>query len=339
MILKTYIEKLLRRENLTAQEAGDAIKIILNGADKSQIAAFLMLLRAKQETADEILGILQTMRERMLPVAVNRPVLDIVGTGGDGANTINISTGAAILVASCGVTVAKHGNRAVSSICGSADVLEALGVNINMKPAKVEECIEKLGIGFCFAPNFHPAMMALKEIRHSLGIPTSFNILGPLLNPAAEYLLVGVFKEELVTVIADVVAKLNLKKSLIFHGNGLDELSCVGSVRAIEITKGEQKSYVLDPAEYGFSRCLVSDLRGGSPEENAEILLEIFKGKKGAIADTLIFNAAVALYVYKKTESINHAVKIVTKSIEAGKALKLLEDFVNFSHNKGKYNA
>jgi len=335
-MLKTYIEKLMAGKSLTEMEAQTAVNKILNGANPSQVAAFLVLLRAKKETTDEILGIVRGMRERMVTLPITTPVLDIVGTGGDGANTINVSTGAAILAASCGVKVAKHGNRSVSSQCGSADVLETLGVNINLSPEKVTKCIEEVGIGFCFAPNFHPAMKSIKEIRKSLAVPTCFNMVGPLLNPAkAAYLLIGVFNEELMHLIAKVVFELGTQRSLVFHGNGLDELSCIGSANVLEISISGIRPKVLDPEYFGFSRCEVGDLKGGSAKENAMILLDVFNGKPGAIADTLIFNAAVAIYIYGITQSIEQAIVMVKDNIKTGKVINLLNKFIHF--NQGEY--
>jgi anthranilate phosphoribosyltransferase len=335
-MLKGYIKKLINRENLTTKEAEAAIDIILSGADSHQVAAFLVLLRTKKETVDEILGVVKCMRKRMIALNTSLPVLDIVGTGGDGANTINISTGAAILAASCGVKIAKHGNRSVSSQCGSADVLEALGVNLNLSPTKIAQCIEKIGIGFCFAPNFHPAMKIIKDVRKNLGVPTCFNILGPLLNPAqAKYLLVGVFNYELMNLMAEVILNVGIKRAMVFHGNGLDELSCVGCTKVLEVTPSGIKPLILDPKVFGFAKCTVEDLRGKTAKENAEILLDVFKGKTGSIADTLVFNAAVALYTYGTVASVEQAIPRVRNSINDGKALKLLNDFVIFSQEGG----
>ncbi len=330
-MLKPYLEKLIKHEDLTAAETKAATELMLQGAESSQVAALLVLLRAKQETAEEILGIVQAMRANMISVVAKTPVLDIVGTGGDGAHTVNVSTGAAILAASCGVKIAKHGNRSVSSMCGSADVLEALGVNINMGSEQVAKCIEKVGIGFCFAPNFHPMMQALRDVRKSLGVPTCFNILGPLLNPVqAEYLLIGVFNEALVPLVADIVFKLGVKRALVFHGNGLDELSCIGPVQVTEIDATEIKSYELNPQSFGFEKCNIQDLQGGEAHENAQILLDVFNGKPGAVADTLIFNAAVAAYVYGRAQSIEQGIELVRNNIAAGKAMQLLKDFINY---------
>jgi len=336
-MLKTYIGKLLNRENLTAEETEIAIETILNGADSNQIAAFLVLLRSKRETSDEILGIVRGMQKMMVALSISLPVLDIVGTGGDGANTINISTGAAILAASCGVKIAKHGNRSVSSQCGSADILEALGVNINLPPTEIVRCIEKVGIGFCFAPNFHPAMKAIKDIRKNLMVPTCFNILGPLLNPAqAKYLLIGVFSQDLMNVMAEVILNLGVKRAMVFHGNGLDELSCVGSAKVLEVTPSGIKPLILCPEVFGFAKCNVEDLRGGTAKENAVIIRDVFKGKAGSIADTMILNAAVALYIYGITHSIEQAILQIKSSINDGKVLKLLNDFIAFGQSGGR---
>lgn len=325
-MLKPYIEKLIRRENLTSKESKKAMSIIINGANQAQIVAFLVLLRAKQETADEIFGIVNAMRKTMITVHVKNPVMDIVGTGGDGKNTANISTGASLLAASCGVRIVKHGNRSVSSRCGSADVLEMLGLNINQDEKKVAESVKKNNFGFCFAPKFHPALSQLKEIRTSLKIPTCFNILGPLLNPAhAEFLMIGVFDSTLLDLIADVLLKLKVTRALIFHGNGLDEISCIGQANAIEIFLGKKKHLIIDPKEYGFKQCDIDDLKGGTPKENARQIRNVFDGIQGPIADTIILNAAIALNIYGKSKSINNAVQIVKKNIQDRTAKHFLE--------------
>ena len=339
-MLKNNIEKLIVGKNLSREEAMQAFVEIFNDVNPYQTSAFLSLMRAKGETPEEILGVVDAMRSSMVNLDLDFPVLDIVGTGGDCVNTINISTGAGILAASCGVKVAKHGNRSVSSKCGSADVLESLGVNIQCTPQKTAKCIEEVGFGFCFAPLFHPGLAKLKEVRKGLGIPTLFNILGPLLNPAAaEYLMIGVFNEGLVDLLSNVIAinyKLStincIKKALVFHSSGLDELGCISPAAVIEVTPAGKKRCILDSSDYGFKRCKVEDLCGGTPDENANILKSVFDGKQGAVADTLIFNAAVALYVYGKSESIEQAVGAVKERIkngEAGRTLKNLVDFTN----------
>ena len=350
-MLKKYIDKLITGKNLCREEAMRAAIEIFNEVNPCQASAFLVLMRAKGETPEEILGVVDAMRTNMVKLDLDFPVLDIVGTGGDGANTINVSTAAGILAASCGVKVAKHGNRSVSSKCGSADVLEALGVNIQCGPQKTAECLGKVGFGFCFAPLFHPVLAKLRGVRKELGIPTLFNILGPLLNPAsAEYLMIGVFSEELADLLADVIAEFcnqsftminhqlstinHAKKALVFHSSGLDELSCSSPAAVIEVTPEGKKRYILDAVDYGFKRCKIEDLRGGAPEENAKILKDVFGGKQGAVADTIIFNAAVALRVYGKTKSINEAVGIVKGKIQNGEASRILKNLVDFTREQ-----
>jgi anthranilate phosphoribosyltransferase len=339
-MLKKYIEKLVAGKNLSREETMQAAVEIFNDVNPYQTSAFLSLMRAKGETPEEILGVVDAMRSSMVKLDLNFPVLDIVGTGGDCVNTINISTGAGILAASCGVKVAKHGNRSVSSKCGSADVLESLGVNIQCSPQRTIECIKKVGFGFCFAPLFHPGLAKLKEVRKRLGIPTLFNILGPLLNPAAaEYLMIGVFNEGLADLLADTINyKLPttnyIKKALVFHSAGLDELGCISPTTVIEVTPAGKKRYILDSSDYGFKRCKVEDLRGGTPDENANILKSVFDGKRGAVADTLIFNAAVALYVYGKAKSIQYAVGAIKERIKNGEASRTLKNLVAFTREE-----
>ena len=236
-MLKQAIEKLLLRESLSQEESESATREVLSSANSHQIAAFLVLMRAKGETIEELHGAILAMRSAMIRVNIATPVLDIVGTGGDGMHTLNISTASAILAASCGVKVAKHGNRSVSSLAGSADVLEALRVNIHQPPHKIAACVEELGIGFMFAPNFHPALKHIKEVRQNLGTRTLFNILGPLLSPAsAGHLMLGVFSEDLLIVVAQLLVRLNQRRSFVFHGCGLDELSCLGPAQVIEVS-------------------------------------------------------------------------------------------------------
>jgi anthranilate phosphoribosyltransferase len=336
MILKASIEKLMRGENLDGVVCQQVLNEILDpDINPLQIAAFLALLRAKKETADELAAIIKALRAKMIVVPTFSTVLDIVGTGGDGFNTINISTGSAILAASCGVKVAKHGNRSVSSLTGSADVLEALGINIQLTPNQISQCIDEVGIGFCYSPNFHPMTQALRSFRKKLNIPTTFNLLGPLLNPAnAAYLLLGVLDEALIPIMADVLIQIGSKRSIIVHGNGLDEISCVGPIKMIEV-KGDKKIVsTLDPLDFGFARCAIDDLRGGDAKINAQILLDTFKGKRGPIAETLILNAAVALYMYGTYSSIAEAISHVSDNLYSGSALTLLNNWIKFSYDE-----
>lgn len=336
MILKLSIEKLMRGEHLNSLTCQQALDEMLDPTvNPLQIAAFLVLLRAKQETADELSAIVSALRTKMIVVPTHHAVLDIVGTGGDGLNTVNISTGSALLAASCGVKVAKHGNRAVSSLTGSADVLQALGVNIQLTPDKISKSITQIGIGFCYAPNFHPMTQALRHFRKQLGVPTTFNILGPLLNPAnAAHTILGVLDEALLPIMADVLIQTGSGRSVVVHSMGLDEISCVGPTKIIEITGKEKMEYTIDPLDFGISHCDITDLQGGDAHANAALLLNAFKGKSGPIADTLILNAAVALYVYGLHPSIADAVAHARDSLYNGAVLTLLNNWIEFSHEQ-----
>jgi anthranilate phosphoribosyltransferase len=336
MILKSSIEKLMRGENLKSITCQQALNEILDPTiNPLQIAAFLVLLRAKQETAEELSAITTALRKKMIVVPTCHAVLDIVGTGGDGYNTINISTGSAMLSASCGIKVAKHGNRSVSSLTGSADVLEALGVNIQLSPDQISKSISEIGIGFCYSPNFHPITQALRQFRKELNIPTTFNILGPLLNPAnARHIMLGVLDEALLPIMANVLIQTGSDRSVIVHGMGLDEISCAGAARVIEVNGKEKIEYMIDPLEFGLARCSIEDLRGGDATLNAQILLDTFKGKRGPVADTLILNAAVALYIYGLYPSIAEALSYASDILYSGAVLTLLNNWIEFSHGQ-----
>lgn len=330
-MLKESIEKLLIRENLSQEESEGSIREVLNGANSHQTAAFLMLMRAKGETVEELHGILDAMRSAMIRVRVSSPVLDIVGTGGDGMHTLNISTASAILAASCGVKIAKHGNRSVSSLAGSADVLEALRINIHMPPHQIASSIEEIGIGFMFAPNFHPALKTLKEIRKNLGTRTLFNILGPMLSPAsAEHLMLGVFSEDLLEIVAELLSRLNQRRSFVFHGCGLDELSCVGPSKVIEVAKGEMRSFLLDPLEFGLKRCSIEELRGKDVQYNAKKIIEALEGVESAFADTIAFNAGVACYLYGIVDSIQEGIDLAKTQLKEKKALNLFNQWKSY---------
>lgn len=324
-MLKQVIEKLITREDLTSNESKLAIHEILSEANPHQVAAFLVLMRAKGETVDELQGVIEAMQHFMVSVSTAYPVLDIVGTGGDGAQTLNISTASALLAASCGVKVAKHGNRSVSSLSGSADVLEALGITMHQSPKHIERCIEEVGIGFMFAPYFHPALKHLKEVRKGLNVRTLFNIIAPLLNPAkAEHLMLGVFSEKLLDIIAALLLRLHTKRSFVFHGCNLDELSCIGSARVLEVTPEGIRSFVLDPTDFGFNKCSIEDLRGQDAQYNAKRILQVFEGKEGPFADTIVFNAGVAVYLYGMTTSIEQGIECAMTHLKEKKALELL---------------
>ena len=233
-MLTSYLQELIQQKDLSADRCQTAVQAIIAGAPAEQVAALLVLLHAKQETVDELFGIVKAMQAHMTTVPYDQPLLDIVGTGGDGANSVNISTAAALLVASLGVPVAKHGNRAVSSRCGSADLLAALDIPIHLSIEQTQDALRTNQFAFLFSPNFHPAMKAITPIRRSLSVHTTFNLIGPLLNPASPaFYLIGVYEKRLLNIFADVVQRLNIKRALIVHGNGLDEISCIGPVNAI----------------------------------------------------------------------------------------------------------
>lgn len=335
MILKKCIEKLMQKQNLTTEECHQVInEITVEDANALQIAAFLVLLRAKPETPAEIIGIVKAFREKMIHVPVNGKLIDIVGTGGDAAKTINISTGAAILAASCGAKVTRLGNRAATSQCGAADVLEQLGISLEMSGDHIAECVNQMGIGFFFYPKFNPIMLNLRSLRRQLNVPTILNLIGPLLHPAhpTNYIY-GVYEEKLMETIAEVTYLLGIEKALIVHGNGLDEISCLGPTKAIEVTKQGMKTLIIDPKQYGFNECALADIQGGAPEINAKLLLETLSGKTGAIADTLILNAAVALWVYGMYASIEEAIPPVKENLMNGNALKLLQRWIAYSND------
>ena len=255
-MLKIYIDKLLKNHDLTAAEMQSAMNKILLHPDETQIAAFLTLLKIKGESYHEIYGIVKKMQSLMIAQETQQPTLDIVGTGGDGSNTINISTASALLAATCGVMIAKHGNRSVSSLSGSADVLEALGVNINLAPHSIKQCLQKTNFSFLYAPNFHPAFSKIKSIRKKLGFPTIFNIIGPMLNPShSQFLMIGVADPKYLPVISKVVNTLEINRALIFHGSGLDEISTIGPIKMIQSNHGKEIESIFDPIDYGFQRC------------------------------------------------------------------------------------
>lgn len=296
------LNKLIRGENLSAEEMFEAVSQLVD--DPVKMAGFLILLKAKGETAGEILGLVRALRSKMKRCDAGRPVLDIVGTGGDMAGTVNISTGAALLAAKCGVPIVKHGNRAVSSQCGSADVLEALQIDIHSQE------IGKTNFSFCFAPDYHPAMKNLRPMRSALKTPTAFNLIGPLLNPAGtDHLQIGVYKPELVPLMAEVLFRLGTKRSLVYSGHGIDELSCIGATDALLVTQQGVETLRIDPVELGLPLCELKDLLGGDAKKNAEML----KNPSRAVLDTVVLNAGVALFLYGKAATIAEGVKMARR--------------------------
>ncbi|MFQ5852727.1 MAG: anthranilate phosphoribosyltransferase [Candidatus Binatia bacterium] len=332
MHIREAIANLTRGVDLAESEAVAVMnQIMTGGATPSQVASFLTALRMKGETVPEITGAARVMREKADHVTVSSSrVIDTCGTGGDEKGTFNISTSAAFVVAGAGVTVAKHGNRSVSSRSGSADVLAALGVKIEVPKGKVEECLEKVGIGFLFAPLLHQAMKYAVTPRREIGIRTIFNVLGPLTNPAmATHQLIGVYDGELTELIARVLKNLGIRRALVVHGEeGLDEISLCGPTRVSELRDNRVIMYTLSPEELGFERCPLEDLRGGSPEECAAILRRILQGEKGPKRDIVLLNSGAALYVSGVVDSISKGIRVAAESIESGRAKEKLDSLI-----------
>ncbi|MDQ2086793.1 anthranilate phosphoribosyltransferase [Herbivorax sp. ANBcel31] len=329
-MLKESILKLVEGRDLKEQEVVSSLNCIMSGnATQAQIGSFITALRIKGETIEEVTGCAKVMREKS--DRINPQVeyyIDTCGTGGDGTNTFNISTATAFVAAAGGVTVAKHGNRSVSSRSGSADVLEMLGINIDISPEKSKECIEKVGIGFMFAPHFHKSMKHAAGPRKELGIRTIFNILGPLTNPAnAKGQVLGVFDERLTEPIANVLLNLNVQRAMVIHGlDGMDEITTTDKTKVSEVRDGKVINYNIDPEEYGFKLAKKEELLGGDAKENADIILSIFKGEKGKKRDIVVLNSAAALYVGKVAKSIEEGIELAAKIIDSNKAMKKLNE-------------
>jgi anthranilate phosphoribosyltransferase len=337
-MLKPFIAKTINRTDLTDAEAEQAMTIIMTGqATQAQIGAYLVALRMKGETIDEITGSVRAMRAVAVKVPVGdrtTPVYDIVGTGGDGAHTFNISTAAAFVVAGTGRRVAKHGNRAASSQCGSADVLSALGLSLELSPEQVGQAIDEVGIGFMFAPKFHPAMKYAGGPRKEIGQRTIFNLLGPLTNPAgAEIQLTGVYSPALTEPLAHVLSNLGSRAALVIHGaGGTDELNPCGINRISHLQDGVVRTYDLDPFDFGMARATVADLRGGTPDESALMMREMFTGKlTGARREAVLLNAAGVIAA--ETGDLKSALAEAASAIDNGSALKKLNALVEFSQS------
>lgn len=328
-MIKEAINLLVQGTNLSEEEITGAMRDIMDGqATDAQIASFLTALRIKGETVEEITGAAKVMREKATKIKAPKYTVDTCGTGGDMSHTFNISTTSALVVAACGVPVAKHGNRSVSSRCGSADVLEVLGVKIDLEPKKVEECLKTTGFGFMFAPLFHPAMKYAIGPRKEMGIRTVFNILGPLTNPAeAERQVLGVFSDTLTEPIAEVLANLGTTHAFIVHGeDGLDEITNTEKTKISELKNGRTDTYFITPEDLGFTRAKRQDLLGGTAEENAKITIDILESKKGPKRDIVIMNSATALITGDRAKSFTEAVEKATHAIDSGAARKKLEE-------------
>jgi anthranilate phosphoribosyltransferase len=330
------IGKLVRGESLTEAEAAKAMDTIMAGdATAAQIAGFIIALRMKGETVEEITGLARTVREHATPMRAPDNVLDVVGTGGDGLGTFNISTLAAIVAAACGVPVAKHGNRAASSLCGSADVLEALGVKIDLGPEGVARCIDEAGIGFMFAPLFHPSFKYAGGPRRELGVRTVFNILGPLCNPAhAPYQALGVADAALADRVVEVLSRLGVKRVLVFHAtDGMDELSVSGPSRVLEVLDGKRSHYELDPTSLGLAQAEPGAVRGGTPADNAAIAREVLDGAPGPRRDVVLLNAAAALRAAGRAADWAEGLDLAAAAIDKGDAGRVLERWIGVSQS------
>lgn len=335
-MIKEAIVSLRNRENLSYETAHAVMDEIMSGeANEIQMSAYLTALAIKGETIEEISGSAAGMRAHCIKLLHDMDVLEIVGTGGDKSNSFNISTTAAIIISAGGVPVAKHGNRAASSRSGAADVLEALGVNITIPSEKSTELLNKINICFLFAQNYHIAMKYVAPVRKALGIPTIFNILGPLTNPAgASMQVMGVYEESLVEPLARVLTNLGVKSAMVVYGQDvLDEISCSAPTTVCEVRNGQYRSYTIEPEQFGFQKCGKEELVGGSPEENAAITRAILDGEKGARRNAVVMNAGAGLYVSGKAASLEEGVRLAEQLIDNGAAKARLDEFVKLSNS------
>jgi anthranilate phosphoribosyltransferase len=345
-MIRQAIARVVERQDLDEGQMIEVMSQIMSGeCTQAQIGSFITALRMKGETVEEITGAARVMRERATPIRVGRNVLDIdrddinldqetildvVGTGGDGTNTFNVSTTVAFMVSACGVKVAKHGNRSVSSACGSADVLERLGVNLDVTPEQVERCINEIGIGFLFAPALHGAMKYAIGPRREIGIRTIFNILGPLTNPAnADCQVMGVYRGDLVEKLAGVLHRLGCKHGYVVHGNdGMDEITLTGETLAAEVTPEGVRLFTIKPEAFGFTRCSMEDLRGGNALANAAIVRGILQGEQGPKREIVLLNAAYALLAAGKCATVQDGIALSSEALDSGKALQQLENLI-----------
>lgn len=338
-MIKEAIVKIVNKEDLTYDEAYAVMNEIMGGETTStQNAAFLAALStksAKAETTDEIAGCAAAMREHAVQVKTGMDVFEIVGTGGDNAQSFNISTTSALVAAAGGMKVAKHGNRAASSLCGTADCLEALGVNIDQSPDKCVELLNKVGMCFFFAQKYHTSMKYVGPIRKELGFRTVFNILGPLTNPGSPAMqLLGVYDEYLVEPLAQVLVSLGVKRGMVVYGmDRLDEISMSAPTKICEIKDGWFRTTVISPEDFGFERCTKEDLKGGTPEENTKIVRDILGGQKGNKRNAVLMNAGASLYIGGKADSMKEGIELAAEIIDSGKALETLDKLIEVSNS------
>ena len=337
-MIQSSLERLLDGHELSRAEARSAMGGIMGGeATAAQISAFLVALRIKGETADEIAGCAEAMREHVLAVRPTRDdLVDTAGTGGDGAATLNISTAAALVAAAAGAAVAKHGNRAVSSASGSADVLEALGFELELPPERIARSIDELGFGFLFAPAHHPGFKHAAPVRRELATRTVFNVLGPLTNPAgARAQIVGVYAPGLVRTIAEVLVRLGARRAFVVHGaGGIDELSPTGANLVCEVVDGSVHDRIVDPLDLGIPRCELADLRGGAPRENAEMLRAVLSGAPGPRRDAILLNAAGAIAAAGHAADLREGLLLAAEAVDSGEAADRLERLIAFSREQ-----
>lgn len=334
-MIKEAISKLINKENLTYSEAEQVMNEIMNGeTTEAQTASFLTALKMKGETTEEITACASVMRSHALRVNHENEVIDIVGTGGDGAQSINISTISSFVTAAAGVSVAKHGNRAASSKCGTADCLEALGARLDVEPEKNEQILKDTGMCFLFAQKYHSAMKYVGGVRRSIGIPTVFNILGPLTNPACvDYQLLGVYSEELAVPMLTALSSLGVKRGMAVYGTEkLDEISACAPTRVYELRDGKITDYTITPEQFGFERCDSSELKGGTPFENAEALKRVFQREKGGARTAVLLNAGAAIHIVKDIP-MEDAVKEAQQVIDSGAAYEKMQEFVRATNS------
>lgn len=335
MTIKEAIRKVSDRHDLSEKEMRDVFNVIMGGkAAPAQIGAFITALKMKGETVDEITGAARVMRERSLKLKKITPgVLDTCGTGGTGSDTFNVSTASAFVASACGVKVAKHGNRSVSSRCGSADVLEELGVRVDVPVTLIGRSIREIGLGFLFAPLFHSAMRYAAPVRRDLSIRTIFNILGPLSSPvAAEFHVMGVYDPELTEVMAKVLRNLGAKRVFAVHGEGcVDEVSIYGKTRISELKKGRVRTFYLSPSDFGLKKRRLGSVRGGNSKKNAEILKNVLSGRAGAFRDIVLMNSGMALIAAGKENDLKNAVSLAAEAIDSGEAMRKLDMLITMT--------
>ncbi|MGE8207606.1 anthranilate phosphoribosyltransferase [Heyndrickxia sp. NPDC080065] len=333
--MKPYLEKMIDQKSLSFEEMTSAAGYLFTeNVSESEMGAFLAALKVKGETAEEIAGLVQVIRDKSLKIQCNvNHVMDNCGTGGDGSQSFNISTTSAFVIAGAGIKIAKHGNRSVSSRTGSADVLESLGISLDLQPEQISEVLEENGIAFLFAPNLHPSLRRIMKIRKDLKIPTIFNLIGPLTNPIdLDTQLLGIYRRDMLEMMANVLHRIGRRRALILNGAGyMDEASLSGENYFVLLDRGEIIPFTLKPEDVGLPYYDNSEIRGGSSAENAEIIMSVLKGEKGAYRDTVLFNAGLAIFANGLARTVQEGIMLARKSIDSGAALQKLNYLINYS--------